>query len=984
MSSNNYTMAEAGKNPPTQINLRRPVQIVKKRSGPLDEVLAELNKSETVSTTTFMQSSSNYVKSAAAPTNFASHVKSANVTRPSPTLTRRRSTLKDKEKKRERWLLTRKTWKYMTDAGRKLIPDGVQNRQEDIPKIEAHFQKVCASEPHFVLWRRKSSYPGAMRNSKKRLKQLLQHTGQKPQVLEQEEINNADLVLELLHSHLKLDEAIKTDTLLGTKTEGPHQTNSPSAQRPKPITRSIRKSDGMNVSLRGPGFLPPAATQLQELSMVDQLLQQLSALSRSSMLPDTIDLPPEKINAELLNDKATLKKIYNALKKQQLHRILTKHSIPSKPRTNLTHSTSMLSLLHFGSSHPKTKTFISTTDKSIKTKSPTAASNFSSIPSISSSNTSITPVTTAAQHTHSGIQPVVPQRQRKPPTSLNLSGISNCSRKDQQHRPAVIEKQLNSCGTQTNFIPLSEIKRLAEDYKEYKREEIAAEAGGGAGGGIVTTDDEGEKQATSYSHRRKSSIDNEDVSQSVSDTIKRYLRMARKKSIHDENANRFKRVNYDRNLRNIQAKGEINPPGMDEDNNKAVQTLDAWALITLDFIRGNENSGVLETAHNDWQKALEERIQRKLEYEQKISEKYDRQQQPRSSVVYQSTSSCSSSAPTSPSSIQSPTMTNRTSTSSSGSYDVRSTIEHTNVGSSGNNVVVGINTTGENVSNMGGIFHSSSQFIANLWHVTTNTSNCSSPISVATAANNQKQDQLSTTSVNDCFDVNIASNNSADMIKSKSLSHIGQYVSTKILKGHTKNQQKSSELLPLNSANTSKVPKWSKSGKCSWSSETGEKINLCDCAFHVLSDLEAKMVQKICLEKIVELNIGVDLSIFSEDKSHKRRLLTKKRAMTTSFFDVGKKDNNDHNTSLFGHSLEECVINDKKREMSNMSATSDRGSRNSIVSLFRVGSSRGAKDSINSHKLNENVRNKLLIIKLRKNQVKVLYSALPNLKYPPP
>ncbi|KNC20685.1 hypothetical protein FF38_07036 [Lucilia cuprina] len=951
-------MAEAGKIPPTHVNLRRPVQIVKKRSGPLDEVLAELNKSETVCTTTSTPSSSNHVKSAAAPTNFGSHVKIANVTRPSPTLTRRRSTLKDKEKKRERWLLTRKTWKYMTDAGRKLIPDGVQNRQEDIPKIEAHFQKVCASEPHFVLWRRKSSYPGAMRNSKKRLKQLLQHTGQKSHALEQEEINNADLVLELLHSHLKLDEAIKTDTLLGTKTEGPHQTNSPSAQRPKPITRSIRKSDGMNVSLRGPGFLPPAATQLQELSVEDQLLQRLLALSRSSMLPDTIDIPPEKINAELLNDKATLKKIYNALKKQQLHRILTKHSIPSKSRTNLTHSTSMLSLLHFGSSQPKTKTFISTGEKSIKTKSPTIASNCSSIPSLSSSTTSITPVTTTGQYTHndSGIQPVVPRRQRKPPTTLNLSGISNSSRKDQQHRPAVIEKQLNSCGTQTNFIPLSEIKRLAEDYKEYKREEIAAEAGG-AGGGNVTTDDEGEKQA-SYSHRRKSSIDNEDVSQSVSDTIKRYLRMARKKSIHDENANRFKRVNYDRNLRNIQAKGEINPPGMDEDNNKAVQTLDAWALITLDFIRGNENSGVLETAHNDWQKALDERVQRKLEYEQKINAKHDRQQQPRSSVVYQSTSSCSSSAPTSPTSIQSPTMMNRTSTSSSGSYDVRSATEHTNVGSVGTNVVVGINTSGENIGNMGGIFHSSSQFIANLWHGTTNSSNCSSPTSIATSSNNQKHDQLSPSSFNDSIDVNIASNNSADMIKSKSLSHIGQYVSTKILKGHTKNQQKSSELLPLNSSNTSKVPKWSKSGKCSWSSETGERIDLCDCAFHILSELEAKMVQKICLEKIVELNIGIDLSTFSEDKSHKRRLLTKKRAMTTSFFDVGKKDTNvtDHTTSLFGHSLEECVINDKKREMSNLSATSDRGSRNSIVSLFRVGSSRGVKDSINSHKLNENVR----------------------------
>ena len=64
----------------------------------------------------------------------------------------------------------------------------------------------------------------------------------------------------------------------------------------------------------------------------------------------------------------------------------------------------------------------------------------------------------------------------------------------------------------------------------------------------------------------------------------------------------------------------------------------------------------------------------------------------------------------------------------------------------------------------------------------------------------------------------------------------------------------------------------------------------------------------------------------------------------------------DSNTLLFGNSLEGCVNNDKKREMTNLNASSDRGSRNSIVSLFRVGSSGGgSKNSVNSHKLNENV-----------------------------
>lgn len=48
---------------------------------------------------------------------------------------------------KERWLLTRKTWKYMTDAGRRLIPETIQHRginsSQDISKIEDYFQQVC-------------------------------------------------------------------------------------------------------------------------------------------------------------------------------------------------------------------------------------------------------------------------------------------------------------------------------------------------------------------------------------------------------------------------------------------------------------------------------------------------------------------------------------------------------------------------------------------------------------------------------------------------------------------------------------------------------------------------------------------------------------------------------------------------------------------------------------------------------------------------
>ncbi|XP_071863028.1 rho GTPase activating protein at 102A isoform X2 [Bombus fervidus] len=78
--------------------------------------------------------------------------------------------------------------------------------------------------------------------------------------------------------------------------------------------------------------------------------------------------------------------------------------------------------------------------------------------------------------------------------------------------------------------------------------------------------------------RRRSSVDNDDVSPSVSDTIKRYLRMARKKSMDADKVDRFKRVNYDRNLRNIKAKGETTSLGDDDGNNKGCQTEDNWAV----------------------------------------------------------------------------------------------------------------------------------------------------------------------------------------------------------------------------------------------------------------------------------------------------------------------------------------------------------------------------------------------------------------------
>ena len=54
---------------------------------------------------------------------------------------------------KERWLLTRKTWRYMADAGKRLLPEGVSpTRNTDVTKIQDHFQKTCSKSKEFILW----------------------------------------------------------------------------------------------------------------------------------------------------------------------------------------------------------------------------------------------------------------------------------------------------------------------------------------------------------------------------------------------------------------------------------------------------------------------------------------------------------------------------------------------------------------------------------------------------------------------------------------------------------------------------------------------------------------------------------------------------------------------------------------------------------------------------------------------------------------
>ena len=68
-------------------------------------------------------------------------------------------TVPEKPKKKERWLVTRKTWRYMADAGKLLIPESLrkgknihQYSDDDLNNLEQHYQDVCDQQQDFIEW----------------------------------------------------------------------------------------------------------------------------------------------------------------------------------------------------------------------------------------------------------------------------------------------------------------------------------------------------------------------------------------------------------------------------------------------------------------------------------------------------------------------------------------------------------------------------------------------------------------------------------------------------------------------------------------------------------------------------------------------------------------------------------------------------------------------------------------------------------------
>lgn len=602
--------------------------------------------------------------------------------------------------KKTRWLLTRKTWRYMADAGRKLIPDGVQNKPENIEKLEEHFQKLCQNEKKFLIWKRKLSYPGASgsfrRKNKNKFGKRPVTVGSPPTGSSADECDDErprgkgtdDLIIKMLEKYLSINSDIE-------ESESEQQKNASSASREinnnnnaynsganepstsgtsrfarRAATAGERGSNSSNFSF-GSGiaaasaaaavspssYSPHAGTSTSPggasagadtLDVTKSNIQDHSIWHpspgnesiHSSLLLDSLKqyrkknyspyLDNDGISTELLNDKVLLRKILNDIRTQQKY----SKSIPRTESTrslNISYSSSMSSLTSTISStfhnfvdYIDTKT--SSCRNSIRSVNEGAGGSkdlrhrsgveFNMTPQTTSafavtSSSSSRPYNSSSIHSkphqiytqqkqifaNQQQQQLYQQQQQYPSlrstrtvsTTLktitkttSTTTVSTSKQSTDSSSPAsptsppgilknVPRRQIKTFRTgevQTDGIPLSTLNILFTEYKKQveieRQEEEDSQPDGGRGS-------------------RKPSIDNKDVSQSVSDTIKRYLMMARKKPKDNDAANRFKRVNYDRNLRNIKAKGEITKPGDDDGLMKGCQTDSDW----LEVLFGN-------------------------------------------------------------------------------------------------------------------------------------------------------------------------------------------------------------------------------------------------------------------------------------------------------------------------------------------------------------------------------------------------------------
>ncbi|RLU24384.1 hypothetical protein DMN91_002472 [Ooceraea biroi] len=453
---------------------------------------------------------------------------------------------------KERWLLTRKTWRYMADAGRRLIPDGTHNRPEDIPKIEQYFQEVCQKEPRFLLWR-KASYPGTLAFRSPRRRRQLKGGSCRTQASSADEAEDArsspqNFVLRATTSG-KFDLAKAKKEWLLTAGSGGSTPSSPV------LCRKMSQED----------------TEAKELA--DMLQKYLNMQGDAANVARIVAKSHEKVTGgeqaqgkEPFDYRSLIDKLQqhlDAIVTRAKHDERSHRQSPSSGEKGVVptsmlpyqgdyvHKSLMETLSRYYSKSPSREHVISDilTDRKLLEKlyfdlrctrgfrGPRATGAYSS-PSARWWDNERSRIKDSDSWSSSG---------RRDPVSIPpLIAVQGPS----------TDRSFLDDGVQTDPVPRDVLDACLQEREEASHRESSGHKSG----------------------RRRSSVDNDDVSPSVSDTIKRYLRMARKKSMDADKADRFKRVNYDRNLRNIKAKGEITKPGDDDGNNKGCQTEDNWAV----------------------------------------------------------------------------------------------------------------------------------------------------------------------------------------------------------------------------------------------------------------------------------------------------------------------------------------------------------------------------------------------------------------------
>ncbi|XP_025408435.1 uncharacterized protein LOC112682133 isoform X2 [Sipha flava] len=464
---------------------------------------------------------------------------------------------KNRGSKRERWLLTRKTWRYMADAGRKLIPDGVGNRPEDVPKIEAYFQEVCQKEPRFLLWR-KQSYPGALgfrsrcrpRGNRIKLGSVRENTSSAD---EAENIVKVPSVSFLAHprpaGRYELEQ-LRKEFLFGSSENNTLLSNYQCPDSKSDLVQFINDCIGNSEEISA-----NEESSLDHEQLLEKLEDYISKTKDIRSLENKKSLRTNILESDntQINLLDTLRRYYarSTNREKVIGDILMDRKLLENLYFELRKTRGFLGRRVIGSS----SNLGLTTMNSLSSTWKDTQRNFDRINS-SSDYLNIFNDKKKIVFSPNDKNYNLPS----PPPVIEIEDM---------------ETKYFDFGIQT--LPLEPvILGLIED--ENRRKIDSSE----------TFDNL--SKASSKCLQRKTSMENDDISPSVSDTIKRYLRMARKKSVETDKVDRFKRVNYDRNIRNIKGKGE---PDICEgdDTNKSTQTDDSW-LSVLKTIDDNSNSRI--------------------------------------------------------------------------------------------------------------------------------------------------------------------------------------------------------------------------------------------------------------------------------------------------------------------------------------------------------------------------------------------------------